>query len=62
VAHPIPPQAPAVGHSSGADHRAKSALQIGRSPAVSKEVEEESDDGTDVDSYFNMTMFSTQPV
>jgi hypothetical protein len=29
---------------------------------VSKEVEEESDDGTDVDAYFNMTMFSTQPI
>jgi hypothetical protein len=53
VGHPIPPQAPATGHSSGADHRGKAPLQI---PDVSKE---ESDDGTDVDACLNTTMFLT---
>jgi hypothetical protein len=61
VAHPIPPQAPAVGRSSGADRHGKAPLQIGRSSAVSEEAEE-SDDATNMDVYLNMTMFSTQPV
>jgi hypothetical protein len=59
VGHPIPPQAPVAGRSSGADHRGNSPLQIAWTLDVS---EEESDDGTDVDAYLNIAMFSTQPV
>jgi hypothetical protein len=54
VRHPIPPQAPIAGASSGADHRGKGHVQIA-TPL-------DSDEGTDVDVYLNTAMFSTQPV
>jgi hypothetical protein len=59
VGHPIPPQAPVAGRSSGVDRRGKSPIQIARTPDVS---EEESDDGTNMDVYLNTDMFLTQPV
>jgi hypothetical protein len=59
VAHPVPPQAPAAGHSLGADHRGKAPIQIVQSLDVD---EKERDFNTNVDAYLNMAMFLTQQV
>jgi hypothetical protein len=58
VAHPIP-QATVAAPSSGAHRRGKGPLEIVRSPDVSVE---ESDEGTNVDAYLNIAMFTTQPI
>jgi hypothetical protein len=54
VAHPIPPQATIAGASSGAHCRGKGPLEIAPTPDVPAE---ESDKGTDVDAYLNMTTY-----